>query len=67
MINRIQGHNVPSPSASGGEGVPGDVAPAPDSFQIALVGCLGVFFALMVVALGCQVVIKVAEIIWGGA
>jgi len=34
---------------------------------MAAVGCLLVFFLLMVVAVAGQVVIKVAEIIWGGA
>jgi hypothetical protein len=67
VINRIQGYNAPSPSASGGEGVPGDVAPAPSSSQIAIVGCLGVFFLIMTIALVGQVAIKIAEIIWGGA
>jgi hypothetical protein len=62
VINRVEQYDTPLPSETGG----GGVTPAPDSLQVATVGCLLVFFLLMVVAVAGRVIIKVAEIIWGG-
>ncbi len=64
MINRIPDYGDVPPAPVMGPG--GPVEPAPSAMQMASVGCLLVFFLLMVVAVIGQVVINVTEIIVGG-